>query len=130
MVPAFIFFLLLLHQTCSKTKSISLKFIYTIPRYSTQPIYLYAFYTAVIPLAAWIVWKSSPTRAYTTSRENIIIILYLLSLFVCAGVFLDIISFSNFRDYSDEKYHDLQKGGSYFINDNNLPYKVVRPASH
>lgn len=60
------FFLLLLYQTCSKTKYISLKFIYIIPRYNT-----YAFYTAVIPLAAWFVWNSSPIR--TTSRKNIII---------------------------------------------------------
>lgn len=35
-------------------------------------------------------------------------ILYLLS-FACVGVFLDIISFSNFRDYSDEIYRNIYK---------------------
>lgn len=36
--------------------------------------------------------------------RRIIILLYLLSS-ACGGVFLDIISFSNFRDYSDEIYY-------------------------
>lgn len=37
-------------------------------------------------------------------NRRIIILLYLLSS-ACGGVFVDIISFSNFRDYSDEIYY-------------------------